>query len=425
MIIRRVPEDFLVEETLAGTVMADMRPAFSSDRPVAVFRLSKVSLTTPEACRRLEKALGVRGVEHAGLKDKHARTVQHVSVRWNKPTPPQSQGLSGPGWSAELAGFVRQPLFADAIERNRFEVVVRGLTRNACELAYRRARWLTVGEAEDSRAPLLFVNYFGEQRFGSARHGEGFAGRSLIKGDFEGTLKLLIGSPARKDSGAFRRLTRAMAQHWGNWRVALDAMNSDNDGEGPAKCPERRALEVLAEKPGAFREAFAALPSITQTMCVEAYQSWLWNETAREMVLQSGVSDTASVATDFGEQVLLPANAIPKSWLRLEVPMLGEGSAVQGPWASAARAVLEREGVTTADLVVPGLRRPAFREAPRSIVAVAETFSIEDGAAPVPGVTDKKLAQTVRFDLPRGAYATVVLRAVYEAKRSEATRRDV
>ena len=62
--------------------------------------------------------------------------------------------------------------------------------------------------------------------------------------------------------------------------------------------------------------------------------------------------------------------------------------------------------------MIPGLRRPFFGEAPRSLFVRVEGFAQEK---PVPDSFDrtgKRFARTLRFSLPRGAYATVVLRAL-------------
>jgi tRNA(Glu) U13 pseudouridine synthase TruD len=64
------------------------------------------------------------------------------------------------------------------------------------------------------------------------------------------------------------------------------------------------------------------------------------------------------------------------------------------------------------NLVIPGLRRPFFGESERSLFVRAEGFEQD---RPVPDTFDrtgKRFARTLRFSLPRGAYATVVLRAL-------------
>jgi tRNA pseudouridine13 synthase len=403
LIIRRLPSDFVVEEALNAGFAAGLVPAPSGGRGEAVYVLEKISLTTPEAVHGLAAAAGVRAgqVGYAGLKDKHAQTRQHVSLPLRASTPELvPRTLSGKGWSAELVGWANRAIAADDIARNRFTIVVRDATAAEFSAMERRAEKLMIAAPGSGDGSLPIVNYFGDQRFGSARHGKGFAATHLIRGDFEGALRLLIGTPARKDSGKRRDLTRAAAQHWGQWAEVLIKT---------PRCPERRAVEVLAAG-GSFKDAFAALPNLTQVMSVEAFQSWLWNATARGMV-EMLAGEKLRAEDDFGEMVFPVAAEVPAAWMACQVPMLSAATRAEGAWAESAHRVLEEIGIGVESLKIPGLRRPAFGEAMRPLMVRAERFAISP-AEPDELGRGGRLKRTVRFELPRGAYATVVLRAL-------------
>ncbi|HYF15592.1 MAG TPA: tRNA pseudouridine(13) synthase TruD [Phycisphaerales bacterium] len=388
MTIRRVPEDFRVVERLAPGVVRE-RP----DKH-AVFTLTKRSLATPEAVAKLAEALGVRAgdVAYCGLKDKHALTTQHVSVpaaAAGKTIEPQ------PGWSAGRVGFSPGPLAAADIEANEFTIVVRGLTLDASERIDRHARMLDAGEGS-----LAFVNYFGEQRFGSARHGGGFVARRLIEGDFEGALRLAIATPARKDTGAKRAFTRGAASGWGDWtRLAAEL----------PRHPHRRAVEHLAAEPGDFKGAFALLPNFEQQMFVDAYQSHLWNLTAAALV-RSLDAPAFETGGERGALAFVPASALVPALRGIEVPVPRPGMRFGGPWGEHARAVLAAEGLDADRLTIPGLRRPSFGGDTRPLVASARGFSITEPAPD--GFSPRHAARTLRFALGRGSYATVLLRAL-------------
>ncbi len=403
MTIRRVPDDFRVQERLTAPWRDALRPEFSPDHPHAAYELSKVSLTTPEATQRLAKALKLKAgqVAAAGLKDKHASTSQFVTVRVNPAAAVSS--LSGPNWSATLTGWSSTEIDAAAIDRNAFTIVIRDLTRERNQRMNEGLRRLT--QSRDG-TDITFLNYFGDQRFGSARHGDGLAGPKLCKGDFESALKLLIGTPARKDTGARRQLTRACAAHWGDWKSIL---------AGTAPHSERRAIEVLASG-RSFRDAFESLPAFLQQLSVEAFQSSLWNRTLARMCIDAALTPergTATSADGICETLLFPvAKSLPPAWRNLQIPMLSPEVRLAGPWASAATFELAQEGLTPGDLRIPGLRRPAFGTAMRPMTATAEAFSIsppeKDSFDP------KRMARTIAFTLPRGAYATILLRSLGE-----------
>lgn len=410
MTLRRTPEDFRVVERPDPAVVGLFRAQATEGANVAVYEVTKTSLTTPEMLPRVAKAVGVKPddkavLSYAGLKDKHAVTTQLVSVRVkdgeSRAWPAE---FSGPAVIGKLVGFASGDAEASWIDRNEFTLVVRDLSPGAVREMGRRASLINLPqESAEGTRTLLVVNAFGEQRFGSARHGEGFAGKLLAKGDFEGALKLLIGTPARKDSGARREFTRILAEKWGQWKACLRHM---------PKCAQRGAIEQLAEGNG-FREAFAALPYLDQEMAVEAYQSYLWNETTAELV--KGLEGAEPIETDYGVIPGVPSKSVPEAMRGMKVPTPAAGMKPvglgTGQVGEAIGAVLKREGLRTEELRVPGLRRPSFDVVERELFVRAEAFSIGKAEADElskPG----RVKATVKFALPRGAYATVVMRVL-------------
>jgi tRNA pseudouridine13 synthase len=430
MTLRRQPADFRVEEIAQPDWLAGLSAEPTSAHTHSVWTLEKRSLTTPDALSLLARSLSVRAasIAYAGLKDKHAETSQHVSVH----APPDGANpalaaaavatRSGRGWSATRIGWVAAPVSASIIAANRFAIIVRGLNRDEAGQIERRAALLRDRASEPAEgAPaggraLLVVNYFGDQRFGSARHGKGFAAAAAVRGELEQAIRLLVATPARKDSGRTRDFTRIASEGWGRWRELAEEL---------PRCPERRPFEVLASG-GTMREAFAALPDFTKTMAIEAFQSRIWNETARRIAEAiAGEGKSMRCKGPFGT-MCFPDPAALDAWRKAQVPMAAPGM----PTASDAEAMermggeahaaevrsaikesLRAEGVDADDLRIPGLDRPFFGGAWRPFAVRAERFLISKAERDELAKGDR-LRRTVTFDLPRGAYATVVLRAL-------------
>lgn len=391
MTIRRLPGDFWVRERLREEVTRAMSPSPGAGREVGVWALTKESLSTPEATAKLARALGVpaSAVTHAGLKDKHALTEQHVCVR------AAADRAEGPGWRARRVGFAHEVLTAADIECNEFEIVVRDLGRAACSEMRERARGLG---AESGVA--WFVNSYGDQRFGSARHGEGFAAAHLVKGEFVEAVRLLIAAPARKDTGTRRVFTRMAAARWGEWAALAKDL---------PRCPERAGVEVLAAG-GSGAEAFAALPHFLQEMCVDAWQSHLWNEAAG-LLVRGARADLGAETSDRKETHLMAA-ARATELADVTMPLPGPEMAMREPWRGAMEAVLREAGVRVAEMIVPGLRRPRFGSPQRAVLACARGFALEGPREDAEVSGRGRLAMRVRFELPSGSYATEVLRAL-------------
>lgn len=413
MTIRRQPSDFRVEESLDAAFAQALQTVPSQATPFAVYVLHKTSLTTPEAVSMLGKVLRVEAgaVEYGGLKDKHAQTTQHVSIA--VPGKEEAANLLAtvrqPGWSAERIGWSPQPMSAKAIGANRFTLVVRDLSKTESDNMTRRSRKLLERPPTDAPdAPsttLLFTNYFGAQRFGSARHGEGWIAQKLIAGDFEGALKLAIATPARKDTGKTRDFTRMTSADWGNWKKLAKEL---------PRIPEAHCIDALAAGKD-FKDAFAQLPSFLQALYLEAFQSHIWNRTAHAL-LTTGVHSGARIKADdeFGEMLFTDAAAIPAELKSLNLPLLAPSIHIEDHpvWSAAAAGVLSAQDppLTTADLRIPGVKRPFFGAADRQLIAQATGFSITKPADD--DLTRGRIKRTVSFNLPRGSYATVVLRAL-------------
>ncbi|MBI3831128.1 MAG: tRNA pseudouridine(13) synthase TruD [Planctomycetes bacterium] len=408
MSIKKSPADFQVDEVLAAELAARIS---SAPGPFALYKLAKEGLATPEAAGLIAKKLGAGpgAVAYAGLKDKHAQTTQHVTLKLASPDALAPSAESGPYWSLERLGYLDAPLTAEAIAANRFRIVLRNLTPEACADMDEAARLLAAGDGT-----LRVVNYFGDQRFGSARHGQGFLAKHLLKGEFEAALKLAIATDARKDRREDKEAKRLIAKKWGRWAELLRELPRRNS-------PERRALERLANSSGDFRAAFTALPYFQQQLCVYAYQSHLWNAVARRLVADrcADLGPVLEADDPFGMMLFPAAESVPEDLRALELLLFGYKTELAEPWKAAAEAVLAEEGIATSELRIPGVRRPFFGEVPRPLFVAVSKFALDtpetDETVPPPPKGSLKALRhkrAVSFELPRGAYATVVLRAL-------------
>lgn len=402
MKLRTQPQDFQVDERLTRAWTESTQAAWSREAGFALFRLTKQGLGTRDAIAHAARAMRVPvgAFSYAGLKDKHASTAQHVALAVHDAAVARRlpRDAEGTGWRLKLLGWGPSALDSSAIDLNEFALIVRDLRAS-------EAREMDESAAALSDGPhtLLAVNYFGAQRFGSARHGKGFAAQSLIAGDFLGAIRLLVGTPHRKDSGRTRDFTRACADHWGDWKQLVSAL---------PPMPERAPFERLAT--GASpAEAFTALPRFLQLMSIEAFQSLMWNDTARRMVRALNVR-VRTAEDEFGPMDFPDARHIPEAWRQLSIPVFAPGTKLVEPWARAAQETLASFDITAESLRVPGLERPFFGEAFRPLMMRATDVQI---GPPVPDElsTSGASRRTVRFALPRGAYATVLMRALAPA----------
>jgi len=397
MAIKRSPDDFQVEEILHSDLLQLARP----DAPFALYRLKKEGLATPEAVARVARELKIPAghIAYGGLKDKYANTIQHVSVKVEQPeTAPEL--AQGGGWSMERLGFVPRSVTASDIRRNRFRITLRDVSETACIDMDEAVRLLAVPSEQ-----LRVTNYFGDQRFGSARHGKGFIGRHLIKDDFEGALMLAIATESRKDRMDQKIFKRTLSENWGNWKEVLPRLRP---------CPERRPIERLVNSGGDFRAAFCALPYLLQQLSVYAYQSHLWNAVARTLIAERCAESGKIITSDdpFGEMLFPEATAVPDDLKDLDLPLFAKKTVAIEPWKSAADSVLAEEGIAMNELFIAGVRRPFFGEEPRKLFFTTEDFHLAKPEHDENAERRNRKKRTITFSLPPGCYATVLLRAL-------------
>ena len=165
---RTVPLDFQVEEI-------PMYPALGHGAHV-MLRVRKTGITTPACARRIADAIGAdeRDVGHAGMKDRHAVTVQALSI----PYPEDRELEAIPksvGEDIEILEAVRHPhkLRVGHLLGNRFRIVLRELGPGDAEL-------INVGLQELTRRGV--PNHFGPQRFGRDGDNPSFA-LSWLRGE--------------------------------------------------------------------------------------------------------------------------------------------------------------------------------------------------------------------------------------------------
>ena len=375
MKLKQSPADFRVEE-LTGVTPGGGR--------FALYQLDKVGWTTPDALSVVRRRWQIdpQRLSYGGLKDRHADTSQHFTIDRGPP-----RDLQQPGITVRHLGQVASPFTAGDIRANRFAVTLRHLKSVNVERA-------AAGVPEVERVGL--PNYFDDQRFGSVTPGGEFVARQLVRGDFEAALKQALAGEYEHDRAPDRRLKATLLDHWGDWAACK------------AKLPRSHArslADYLLQHPADFRGAVARLRPELQGLYLSAYQSHVWNRTLDRWLRDRGA--TASIGLKLGP-VAVPVAAVP-GWDDLAVPL---PSARLKPdpaadWLPALTAVLADDGLTLDGMKIPGLDRPFFSKGERPACVRPAGLTAEPGDDEL---NRGRLKVTLRFELPRGSYATILVK---------------
>ncbi len=381
MKLKCLPEDFEVEE------LADIRLA---DGPFALYRLTKRSLGTPEAVSAVQRRWKLlrRQISYGGLKDKHAVTRQWVTIHRGP-----KRDLTQDKLSLEYQGQTTQSFGPQDIAGNRFRIVIRDLTEVASNQILDRTRLLnTVG----------VPNYFDDQRFGSLGVSGEFIARPWCAGDFERALWLAIAEPNVHDRLADRDEKRIIRDRWNDWPACKAAL---------PKCSRRSIVTFLVDHPADYRRAFALLPVDLRGLYLSAFQSDLWNQiTAEWLRTQIPTTDLVDVEFGTGRSPFLKStpDQLPPGFFEQALPLPSARLHLDDhPLGPLYDAVLARYGLTLRELRVKYPRDSFFSKGERLAMLRIEKPSAQLGDDDqYPG----RQRITLQFALPRGSYATMVIK---------------
>jgi tRNA pseudouridine13 synthase len=399
--LKRDPADFRVQELSAY-------PVPDPEGPVTILRVESQGWEQHELTDRIAQQLGIAAgsIRWAGTKDRRAIAERILSYRGLPPAPDQ---IAIPNVAVREVYRAREELVLGHHYGNRFEIRLREIPVSP-ETALTRAHAIR----EELGAANGFPNFFGAQRFGEVRPMTHLVGRALVQGDVAKAVEVYLCAMPPGESPLGAEARRAYAEHRDPMRALREFP--------PALRFERQLLDHLARGQTPAR-ALRALGRPLRTLFIHAYQAHLFNRylSRRQRaglpmleplsgdwllrVARDGTvpgRDPISVTDDNLEEGMAMAD---QQKARLVGPLVGfETPPLSGPGGDLFETLLQEEGVTrdqfrlpaTPDLASAGNWRPLWCALP-PVDVQSDPPGAEGGLR-------------FAFNLPRGVYATVLLR---------------
>ncbi|MDR5656741.1 tRNA pseudouridine(13) synthase TruD [Halodesulfurarchaeum sp. HSR-GB] len=399
--LRDRPADFRVRER----ERFDFHPVESDtgDYPWLVCRVTLENTDTNDFARELSNRLSMsrERVSWAGTKDKRAISTQLFTLKGVDPDAvPDIHGAE-----IEILGRAGRGLAFGDLLGNEFTVVVRNPD------APERAETITTELESRFGGRAGVPNYFGHQRFGSYRSITHEVGLAILRGDWEGAVMAYLGNPSPHEPTSTREAREFVAETR-DWETALDRF--------PNRLRyERSMLHALVDSPADFRGALGTFPENLQRLFVNAAQSAVFNRILSRR-LDAGLPFHEPVAGDvvaFADTDAPADFPIPDmdrlqrvSERRTEVmarhckrdrafvtaPLVGtETGFAAGEPGEIERTALADLGLDPADFDLP---EPYHSTGTRRAVLLRVDPTIQHDPL------------TFEFGLPKGSYATILLR---------------
>jgi tRNA pseudouridine13 synthase len=385
--LRTCHEDFVVEEI----------PLYlpAGEGTHVYFFMEKTGLTTMEAIARIASALDIkrRDIGYAGQKDAHGVTRQWISIEHMDPQALLQRDL--PHIRFLDHGKHRNKLRVGHLAGNRFLLKLRHLDCPLPEAVSKAHHILEILCVKG--AP----NYYGPQRFGNQKNSH-WLGHAILSGDVDRFFDTFLGDPEHAVDPDTLEGRTLFSQ--GDYQKAFETWP-------PVFREERRLLRELLFQKGNKKKAYRYVNKTMKRFYISAFQSHVFNRvlTARMPDIDTLLPGDVAYKHDNGACFLV--EEVAQEQLRcdaFDISPTGPifGSHMKDPILDAARIETPILQAQAGDI----LKHPSMMKSENIKGARRPLRMRPENAAISSGNDASGEYLELRFDLPSGSYATVLVR---------------
>jgi tRNA pseudouridine13 synthase len=378
--IKQGSEGFMVSEIIDESLNISL--SYDDSHRYPLYILEKQDIDSNHALFEIERELHMR-FRVMGIKDAKAVTTQYAGMERVMRNPPTE--LKSKHTRLTLKGFIKHPLEKRFLAGNKFEIRI--YNARSSDLSSFVPQISKVG------------NFYGLQRFGSERLVTHLVGREIVKRNFIHAVELLLSYTTEFDTQMSREIRNRCAEPR-NYQQVLKMLPRGMD-------IERQVLSSLVAGKDAIA-ALRAVPIMIRRLFVQAYQAYIFNRCLSraimrgEDLLQPQTGDLCfemEGPVTFGR--IIKYNSNSKTKLVPAIRMAGYTfQPGKGRFENITRAILQEEEVTPKDFHIKEMQelshQGGFRQAP--LWCTDFWYKLDP--------------LRVSFKLPKGSYATTLLREI-------------
>lgn len=398
--IREKYEDFYVEE------LPESQP--SGTGPNTWIFIEKIGRNTLDVVLDIarEYKLSRKRMGFAGMKDKAAITRQWICIsNWDEE---KIQGLEEKLYNVKILKVTQneKKLRIGQLIGNKFRILIKNT--NDPENDADTAKTIL-----DKLSRVGVPNYYGWQRFGAKRPNTQVVGKYLVENDLKKAVDSYIGNPYPGEKSHIQNVRKLYDE--GQYLEAYQSMPAGMRYEKmmlKELMKEYRKKEKLDDK--SYIKALWSLPKPLSRMFVHAYQSALFNKVVSERA-KFGIDKyvEGDIMVDNQEHLIHEYDVqeiqeeITNFQAHPTAPLYGSKVPLaEGRVGEIEQQILNEEKLKLSDFTVPKMPKLGSHGLRRAIRFKVWDTSVEH--------TDQGLL--LEFSIPKGCYATAVLREVMKTE---------
>lgn len=381
-LIKQKADEFRVSEIIDVAVLEDLSSVQDKLHKYPLYILEKSNIDSNHAILQIKRRFGIP-LKVIGLKDAKANTRQYATAEQLKKIPRE---IRTDQIFLTLKGFSQKPLGKASLIGNEFVITI---SHN---------KQLEISPFVPELKNI--ANFYGLQRFGSERAVTHLVGKEIIKRNFKNAVELLLCYTSEYDSKLSREI-REKSRDPHNYPQLLKQLPRGLDIEYQLMSAMVQGKDVVY--------ALRAIPINLRRLFVQAYQAYIFNLCLSNAII-SGENLLKGKDGDLCFEIEGPlifgkirkfnsisdsgSNAVPA--IRLAGYSFQAG---KGRFELITKDIMQNEGVMARDFYIKEMQEMSsqggFRQAP---LCCSEFYVLD------------KIGLTLAFKLPKGSYATTLLR---------------
>ena len=309
------------------------------------FIMEKQDISTVNACQAIARSvnLPLKYIGFAGSKDKTAVTRQLISIKYANEKKEKIENFRNERIKLAFVGCGKKPISLGDLEGNKFEIAIRNMSNK---------------EIKGLNPIKKAVNYFGEQRF-SENNAE--IGKLIIKKQFKKACELIKNDP-------------------------ID--------------------EYLKENPTDYPNALRKLPPKILLIYIHAYQSYVFNKTAKMYIESIKIKDIDKI-----ENIKIPLVGFDIEYGDENKESEDRNKESGEKIKKIIEDIMQEEGIEERDFIIRELPNISSGGGKRDLFVGIDNLKI--GSPEEDELNPGKKKIKLSFSLQKGSYATEVIKALF------------